>query len=372
MPIKQKRNMEAGWVVSESIMLELDIILSVINGYIDPGSFEDIDDLFNKIPPNLLKELRQLLPGKRKLVLSLSKISLLSGNLFETDYKKASFSARKMGLVDFMNAQAEQVKGFPILPDKKLEPFKVLIDLLVKTEHYSEKQMGFKSQESYIKESWNYSRKIIKGGELEYDFWHCLDRFYYEVYLPWRQENISVIEQQQKNTVQALGKSKSNDSYPDIEVLKKIHPIFHRPNLVKGLSALKVKIHFITTPFRYFDLAHWEPGYGLFTVSETAWKDKNWVDRIDEIAKITKAISDPSRLSILRMIRQSGKYSTEIAAFMNVSRPTVSEHCKILRNAGLIETYQEGRKNYHQLRPRNVRKLFSALEGFLDLPEDEN
>jgi len=30
---------EAGWSVSESIMLELDLILSVINGYIDPDSF---------------------------------------------------------------------------------------------------------------------------------------------------------------------------------------------------------------------------------------------------------------------------------------------------------------------------------------------
>ena len=53
MPIKQKRNTEAGWIVSESIMLELDITLSVINGYIDPTNFEDISDLYKKTPVNL-------------------------------------------------------------------------------------------------------------------------------------------------------------------------------------------------------------------------------------------------------------------------------------------------------------------------------
>ena len=353
-------------------MLELDITLSVINGYIDPTNFEDISDLYKKTPVNLLKELRQLLPGHRQFIISLSRMSFLSGKIFETDYKTASLSVRKMNLVEFVNQMADKVKSFSILPDLNLEPQQRLIDLYIKIEQFSEKHAVFNAQETYVRDSWDYTSKIAKGGELEYDFWHCLDRFYYEVYLPWRNEKSHITEALKSKAIQILGKTESNNSYPDMDSLKKIHPIFHRPKLIEGLSLLKSKIHFVTTPFRYFDYAHGEPGFGLFTVTESAWKHEKWVSNLDDIAKITKAISDPSRLSILRMVRNTDRYTTEIAGFLNISRPTVSEHCKILRNAGLIETYQEGRKNFHQLRPKNVRKLFSALEGFLDLPDSEN
>ena len=121
-------------------------------------------------------------------------MSFLSGKIFETDYKTASLSVRKMNLVEFVNQMADKVKSFSILPDLNLEPQQRLIDLYIKIEQFSEKHAVFNAQETYVRDSWDYTSKIAKGGELEYDFWHCLDRFYYEVYLPWRNEKSHITE----------------------------------------------------------------------------------------------------------------------------------------------------------------------------------
>jgi DNA-binding transcriptional ArsR family regulator len=72
---------------------------------------------------------------------------------------------------------------------------------------------------------------------------------------------------------------------------------------------------------------------------------------------------------MLRLIRHFGMMNTEIANFLEISRPTVSVHAKILRKAGLIESRQQGREVRHQIVPSEVRRLFFDLERFLDLPD---
>jgi DNA-binding transcriptional ArsR family regulator len=62
--------------------------------------------------------------------------------------------------------------------------------------------------------------------------------------------------------------------------------------------------------------------------------------------------------------------NTEIAAFLGLSRPTVSIHARILREAGLIRTHADGRSVRHELNTPEVRRLFEELEKFLALPEE--
>jgi DNA-binding transcriptional ArsR family regulator len=62
--------------------------------------------------------------------------------------------------------------------------------------------------------------------------------------------------------------------------------------------------------------------------------------------------------------------NTEIANFLGISRPTVSVHAKILREAGLIQSRQDGRLVRHELVASEVRRLFHDLEDFLDLTEE--
>ena len=89
-----------------------------------------------------------------------------------------------------------------------------------------------------------------------------------------------------------------------------------------------------------------------------------------DVAARASALGDPTRLMILRMIRNFGMVNTDIAKFLELSQPTVSVHAKILREAGLIRSEQDGRLVRHEINTSEVRRLFRDLEHFLDLPEE--
>jgi ArsR family transcriptional regulator, arsenate/arsenite/antimonite-responsive transcriptional repressor len=60
------------------------------------------------------------------------------------------------------------------------------------------------------------------------------------------------------------------------------------------------------------------------------------------VDKIFKALSDDNRRLIIKMLRKDGMYPSDIAEVLKVSKPTVSEHLKILHNAGLVEKERQG------------------------------
>ena len=97
---------------------------------------------------------------------------------------------------------------------------------------------------------------------------------------------------------------------------------------------------------------------------------ENFFNFASQLAARAQALADPTRLVILRMIRHFAMTNTEIAAYLGISRPTVSVHAKILREAGLIDTYEVGRAVQHKIEPVALRKLFEDLIQFLDLPEE--
>ncbi|MCF7919109.1 MAG: metalloregulator ArsR/SmtB family transcription factor [Candidatus Cloacimonetes bacterium] len=58
--------------------------------------------------------------------------------------------------------------------------------------------------------------------------------------------------------------------------------------------------------------------------------------------KVFKALSDVNRRKIIRLLRKEAMYPSDLAEKLNVSRPTMSEHLKVLKNAGLVETERQG------------------------------
>ena len=90
----------------------------------------------------------------------------------------------------------------------------------------------------------------------------------------------------------------------------------------------------------------------------------------DDLTAKLKALSDPTRLHILRMIRSFDADNTQIAGFLDVSRPTVSVHAKTLAEVGLISTERDGRQARHSFHPDTVRKLCEDLMRYLDVPAE--
>lgn len=79
------------------------------------------------------------------------------------------------------------------------------------------------------------------------------------------------------------------------------------------------------------------------------------------------AIADPTRRKILRMLAQQPLPVKEMAAKFPVSRPAISRHLRVLRNAGLIAEHARGRQNYYHLqaeRLKEVREWVSYFDAF--------
>jgi ArsR family transcriptional regulator len=80
---------------------------------------------------------------------------------------------------------------------------------------------------------------------------------------------------------------------------------------------------------------------------------------IEETANIFKALGDPTRLKILKLIAATGNDLCVgmIARQLGISQPAVSQHLKVLRNAGLVESSRQGFHVHYRLES-------SKLEGY--------
>ena len=64
--------------------------------------------------------------------------------------------------------------------------------------------------------------------------------------------------------------------------------------------------------------------------------------------KVMKALSDPNRVKIVKMLQHKSMCVCEMRAALRVAQPTVSKHLKILEDAGLVDFVKDGTwVNYH-------------------------
>lgn len=77
-----------------------------------------------------------------------------------------------------------------------------------------------------------------------------------------------------------------------------------------------------------------------------------------------RAIAEPRRREILRLIQGSELSSGEIASHFDVSRPAISQHLRVLVTAGLISMRRRGTQRLYQARREGLKELRGFLEGF--------
>jgi len=66
--------------------------------------------------------------------------------------------------------------------------------------------------------------------------------------------------------------------------------------------------------------------------------------------RVAKALSDPSRIKIVKLLQAKGLCVCEIRELLGLAQPTVSKHLKILEEAGLLERAKDGQwVNYRLL-----------------------
>jgi DNA-binding transcriptional ArsR family regulator len=79
-----------------------------------------------------------------------------------------------------------------------------------------------------------------------------------------------------------------------------------------------------------------------------------------------KALAEPRRRRILMLVRDGELSAGEIASHFEISRPAVSQHLTVLREAGLVDERRNGTRRLYRARPEGLAELKEFLEGFWD------
>ncbi len=82
------------------------------------------------------------------------------------------------------------------------------------------------------------------------------------------------------------------------------------------------------------------------------------------MSDVFKALADPTRRQVLERLKSGPKSAGELAQGFPVSKPTMSAHFAVLREAGLVTTERQGKSLIYHL---NVSVLEEALLGFAGL-----
>jgi len=83
---------------------------------------------------------------------------------------------------------------------------------------------------------------------------------------------------------------------------------------------------------------------------------------LGDIGKVFKAMSDGTRRGILEMLREGDLSAGEIAAAFSLTKPAISHHLSVLKEAGLATERREGQQIIYTLREDSI---VEAIDGFM-------
>lgn len=369
---------QVGWFIGRSIASELDVAISFVCGKKALGELpEDFFSLMKALPAEWRDEYVNLLGEPKPFSIILEPAAILANVLDEEDYSKATLAMRELSIETALAHLTEQCVAYNLQPDPNLLVHERLVDLLMRFRLVLYTQLGFHftEQTPHISHEWRQMERVIhilQGGKFHDRFWHWLDRFYYNTYQPWVSLRKDVMDEQIKRAITVLGAVKKKGVIPDLAWLPEKNPLQRIPELKEAVENGRMSVFYWVEPFGLVDSWILHPGFIGVSFSETDKIYKNFYAHAEDVAKRAQALADPTRLVILRLIRNIGMTNTDMAAYLGLARPTVSIHARILREAGLIRSRQEGRLVKHEIVPEEIRRLFNDLSRFLDLPDEDS
>lgn len=76
-----------------------------------------------------------------------------------------------------------------------------------------------------------------------------------------------------------------------------------------------------------------------------------------------RAVADPTRRAIMELVRDGERSAGDIATrFPGMSRPAVSQHLKVLADAGLVDVRRDGNRRLYALRPEGLADAAGFIE----------
>ncbi len=81
---------------------------------------------------------------------------------------------------------------------------------------------------------------------------------------------------------------------------------------------------------------------------------------------VLRALAEPRRREILRLVRDEELTVGEIASQFDLTGPAISQHLKVLREAGLLNERRVGTRRYYRARPEGFAEVVAFVEQFWD------
>lgn len=93
-----------------------------------------------------------------------------------------------------------------------------------------------------------------------------------------------------------------------------------------------------------------------------------------QLVTALKAVADPTRLKVLRLLKQKGRCSIgkpvgmcacDVEEHVKLSQPTISHHMAILKKAGLVRAEKNGLWTWYRRNEKSLKELAQAVSGHL-------
>jgi DNA-binding transcriptional ArsR family regulator len=361
------------WSIGRSIILELETALTFASDRrLLPGLSSDIAEVVSAIPEDWLLAWNDLWGRAENYRFGLENAARIAGTIEGEDYGQATLPVRELTVQAALEHLMAQTLNLGLSPNPQLGSIDQLVALGTQKQIALFSELGFHfipddERTRRTRQELACAARILADGDLHTRFWLLVDRFFYEIYRPWREARQQEMQQLEMRARTALG---NPNQIPDLEWLPARNPVLRQPELRQAVQDGRLHVFFWVEPFGLPDTWLLEPGYIAVSFAEGGVIFQNFQAWAQDVSGRAQALGDPTRLVILRMIRHFGMVNTEIAEYLGISRPTVSVHAKILREAGLIDSRQEGRLVRHEVNSKEIRRLFRDLETFLDLPPE--
>ena len=362
---------EVHWRISSAIAYEVDAALSLSLSESFRRAVPSFADTADSMPADWYEQGHRLLEGRAGDFFSLiSRLAAPMGLVEADDYSQVTLRMREASAEEVEEAALATARREGLELDAGAGPLETLVgfNLAIRQAAGVPFPEGGEGPRRLRREC-ELALQTTRGGDLHSHFWHWLDRFYYESYQPWRQQRQGFMDGERDRALQALG-AEEGDGAPPLSWLPRQNPLARPGPLLDRARSNTYDVVFWVEPLGAFDLIALLPNALLVTFGVPGEALESFRRRAEELSGKLKAIADPTRLTILRIVRQLEVDNTDIAEYMELSHPTISVHAKTLREAGLIQSRREGRRLLHKIDPKAVRRLMRELESFLGLPPE--
>jgi DNA-binding transcriptional ArsR family regulator len=367
---------EHGWRISRSIGLELDVASYFVRMGADALP-KTLADLAMSMPKTWFEEFDAMNPvsgsgsaAEGGLRATVEPLARWAGVLEEEDYDKASAAMRELTAAD---AISQIVSSSGLEPASGLDDAEALVELELRLNDELWGMCGVHrplSGEAAEREATALAAAVggLRGQPLHGRFWHWTDRFYYEAYRSWRESRSKAMDEAESDAIEHLG-TREGVGAPPLDWVSSSNTLRANETVLESVEAGEIDVVFWSEPFGLSNTWALAPGMVLSSFAQRGPLYEQYVTMREDLVKRLKALADPTRVSILRMIRAHDLDNTQLAKHLEVSRPTVSVHAKVLADAGFISTELDGRKAEHSYEPDAVQAMCDDLIRFLDIPK---